>query len=591
VKTRVRSAAVLEVLWNRLRAIASEMGVTLVRTSFSTGIRLNRDYSCAIFDAEGNMIAQSSNAPGQLGSMPNVLKEIRRWLPYESLDPGDIFITNDPWIGCGHTPDIYIGSPVFYSGKLVGFAVNSAHHIDVGGRLTSHQSRDVHEEGLIIPVTKLFAKGVPNEDLFNLIRYNVRFPDKVIGDLRAQVVANKVGAARLSALLDDYQLHDLTELSREIIRRTERSVRASIEKIPDGVYSYKYLHDEMDEDGKPLEIRASIQVSNDDILVDFVGTSPEVKRPINSVLNYTRAYTFVGIKMAIGPEIPTNEGFFRPIALTVPEGTILNPRFPAPVRWRTSVGLLIPEIIFLALSGVIPERVMAGSGTVPRWHQLMYGVDDQGEKFMLNCHFMGGLGARFAKDGLSVVAWPANIMSLPVETIESETPLLVLKKEYHCDSGGPGRFRGGCGQTVIIWNRPRAGVDRDQEVSISLGAGRFHEPAAGLMGGEPGAKGQILKNTVPLKEYRQDLVLQPDDTITFGLPGGAGFGSPLERDVDRVAEDVKNGFVSLEKAAASYGVVFDPQTNQVNVTATAARRQHLSRKRLRTESSQDHQEK
>lgn len=561
----------LEILWTRLQGIAQELAATLVHTSFSTAIRLNQDFACAVFDTNGTMLAQHSNAPGQLGSMPKMVRAMYRFFSRGDLEPGDALITNDPWLGCGHTSDIYITTPIFAADDLVGFAVNSAHHMDIGGRLASHESREVFEEGLIIPPLKVFKAGQPNRDVFGFIEANVRFPNKIIGDVRAQRAANEVAARRVRELLHDYDLDGLEALGEEIVTRTEQSMRKAIAALPDGTFYQDFPLDEEDDRGEKLIIRLALTVSGDEIIADFEGTSAQVSKPINSVYNYTAAYTYLGVQLALAPELPANEGCHRPIKVVVPEANLLNAKHPIAVYWRTSVGLLIPEIILLALANVIPEGVMAGNGCIPRWHQVFSGQGMSGEKFLLMCHYMGGLGARYSKDGLSTAAWPSNILEVPAEVIEQEAPILVESKEFIPDSGGAGRHRGGLGQKVVMRNLLPPDTN-SQPLKASTTGGRFYDPAVGLAGGLPGRAGRILVNDDPVLKYRQDNYLGPGDWLIFELPGGGGYFSPQERPIEQVAEDVHNGVVSVESARADYGVVIDPATGQVDVSASEQHR-------------------
>lgn len=556
-----------QVLWARLVTIADEVAATLVKTAFSHVVRDNHDYACALYDAEGRMLAQSTQCtPGQIGAMPRVMRDFLAMYPAETLAPGDALITNDPWIGCGHTPDIYVATPVYLGDRLVGFSVNSAHHIDVGGRMSAPEAREVYEEGIIIPITRLYARGTPNDDLLRLIRRNVRMADKVIGDLRAQLAANWVGARRIVELMEERGLGSLTDLARQIITHTETSMRAAIAEVPDGDYSHAVELEEVDRTGAPIRIQVRVVVRGDEITADFTGTSAQVDLPLNSVWNITYAYTVFPIKCALHPHIPNNEGCFRPVHLVVPEGTILNPRFPAACMWRTSLVYYAVEAIFGALAQAIPARVLAPSGTYPLWLGIYAGQFDDGRPFVLHHNAQGGQGARHDRDGLSTVVFPPNVANTPTELLETEAPLLCEQKTLVTDSGGPGRCRGGLGQELVVRSLAR------EPVVVSAVGGRLQHGAPGLHGGRPGATGGIQVNEgKPFARSRQ-VLLEQGDCLRLRLPGGGGFGDPFAREPERVLEDVRRGFVSPERARQDYGVALRPGACAVDEEATAALR-------------------
>jgi N-methylhydantoinase B len=553
-----------QVLWSRLNTIADEVATTLVKTAFSHVVRDNHDYACALYDAEGRMLAQAAQCtPGQLGAMPLVVRDFLKAYPAETLAPGDVLITNDPWLGCGHTPDIYIATPIFRDERLVGFSVNSAHHIDVGGRMSAPEAREVYEEGIILPICKLFSRGVPNDDLFRILRRNVRLADKVLGDIRAQLAANHAGARGIVELLEERRLDTLSDLAEQIIAHTEASMRAAIAEVPDGTYAHEVELEEAGRAGQPIRIQVRVEVKGDEVAVDFTGTSAQVDRPINSVYNITYAYTVFPLKCALHPHIPNNEGCFGPVRLTVPEGSVLTPRFPAACLWRTSLVYYVVEPIFGALAQAIPHRVLAPSGTYPLALEIFAGAFDDGRPFVVHYNFQGGQGARHDRDGLSTMVFPANVASTPTELLETEAPLLCERKVLLQDSGGPGRYRGGCGQEAVIRSLAR------QHVVVSVVGGRFRRGAEGLHGGRAGATGQVLVNDrEPLTQSRQ-LLLQRGDFLRFRLPGGGGFGHPFERDADLVLQDVRRGLVSPERAREDYGVALGPSLSEIDPDETA----------------------
>ncbi|MDP6389726.1 MAG: hydantoinase B/oxoprolinase family protein [Alphaproteobacteria bacterium] len=553
-----------QILWSRAITIADEMSATLVRTAFSSVVRDNHDYAVAIYDAGGRMLAQSNQCtPGQLGAMPLFVADCLKQYPAETLEPGDVLITNDPWVGSGHTPDIYLATPLFRDGKLAGFAANSAHHIDIGGRMASPEAREVFEEGVIIPISKLYKRGEANDELHRLIERNVRLPDKVIGDIRAQLAANHLGVRRLEALLDEGKVDSLAELAAAVVAHTEASMREAIAAVPDGVYEHTIEMEDRDRDGNPLIIQARLDVEGDEISVDYAGTSPQVDMPINSVFNITYAYTLFPIKCALHPHIPNNEGCARPIHVSAPEGTVLNPTFPAPVMWRTALVYYLVEAVFGALAKAAPGRVKAQSGTIPLWVEKLGGRFDDGRPFILNFNAQGGQGATEASDGVSTTVFPGNVASTSVEVMENETPILCEKKELRADSGGAGKHRGGVGQEIVLRNLAR------KSAMASLSGGRFHIGATGMVGGGAGATGEIRIDGGEPEPIRREAMIEHDSVLHLHYPGGGGFGDPFERDPAAVLDDVRRGLVTPDRARTDYGVALTADGSAVDEDETA----------------------
>lgn len=551
-KLATRNKAIgFQILWSRIVNIADEMAITLVRTAFSHVVRENQDYGCGLYDASGRMLAQSTHCtPGHIGAMPIVVKKMLEKYPADELRPGDVLITNDPWLGAGHTPDFFLTTPIFRQDRLLGFAVNCAHHIDVGGRMGAPDARQVYEEGIIVPIMKFHSAGKINQDLLGLIDRNVRMPEKVMGDLRAQVAANSVAAQRLVELADEWGLDCLDDLATDIIDFTEKAMRAAISEIPDGVYRATTPIRDVTEDGSEITIKVKVTVDGSDIAVDFSGTSPQVSLPINSVYNITYAYTLFPLKCALHPHIPNNEGCARPITLTVPEGCVLNAQFPAACMWRTSTVYSALEAIFDALSSAIPEKLMAPSGTYPLWGSIFRGEHDDGRPFVAHFNAQGGQGARYGKDGVATTVFPPNVMNTPVEMFEAETPIICERKMLVQDSGGAGRQRGGNGQQIAMRN---LGAN---PIVASIIGGRLDEGACGLAGGKQGATGGIRLNGDKLPRSRQ-VVLQPGDRIELTYPGGGGFGDPVERDREAILADIASGAISAEAAIRDYGLSRD----------------------------------
>ncbi len=534
----------LEILWSRLVAIVDETAATLVRTSFSTIVRESNDYACILLDAEGNSLAQSTlSIPSFISTLPLTVKEFMKVYPAESLEPGDVMLTNDPWLGTGHLNDINMAMPIFHKGKLIAFSASVAHAPDIGGRLRSPDNRELFEEGLRIPVCKWMKAGKPNEDVWSFIANNVRVPDLVIGDLRAQLAANEMAARRLMHLVEEQGIDDLGELARTIQSLSEKHTREAIRQIPDGVYGHEVR---MDGYSEPLVIRLKLTVDGDEILVDYTGTSPQIDRALNVVPNYTFAYTAFPLKCLLSPETPNNEGCFRPLKVTAPEGSLLNPRFPAAVGARASVGHYLPVAIFGALADVMPDRVLAASGS-PMWCLQLAGLDAKKRRFAGVFFYNGGQGASGRKDGISCLSFPSNLSATPVEVIEHIFPVVMERKALTVDSGGPGRQRGGLGQTMTVR------IESGGPLSASFMTERTRFPAEGLFGGKAGAMGKVLLNGASINP-KESRVIQPGDLLEISTPGGGGFGDPRERDRGVVLADLRAGLVSAEQAEQEYGV-------------------------------------
>lgn len=538
----------LEVLWSRLVQVTNEQAAALMRTSFTPIVREVGDLSAAVFDARGRMLAQAvTGTPGHINSLATGMRHFLATHPPETLRPGDVLITNDPWLTSGQLNDLSVVTPVFRAGQLIGFFGNTCHAIDIGGRGLSADAAEVFEEGLAVPVMKLYEAGEPNRTLFQLLAANVRTPEEVLGDLHAQVAGNQVGADRLLAYLEEMDLADLEEVGREILDRSERAMRDALRAIPDGDYERTCLVDGLDE---PIRIRCRLQIRGDGVTADFAGSSAQVDRGLNVVLNYTAAYTNYALKCAVAPEVPHNDGSFRPVRVTAPEGSIFNPRFPAAVAARQIAGHYIPHAVFGALEPVLGGRVIAeGAGGI--WLTTVRGAGR--DRFVSVFFSAGGTGARATADGLSTTAFPSGVASSPVEVIETTGPLVVRRKEYRRDSGGPGKFRGGLGQVIEVE------VRTGEPYVVSTLSDRFTEPAHGYAGGRPGARSGFRTSTGVRRSPKLSLALPAGARFTLELPGGGGHSDPGERVPEAVAGDVAEGLVSVAAAARDYGVRVTPR--------------------------------
>jgi N-methylhydantoinase B len=536
----------LEVCWNRLIGVVNEQAAALQRTSFTSIVREAGDLSAGVFDRRGYMLAQAvTGTPGHINSMALAMRHFLDAYPLEQVRPGDVLLTNDPWKTSGHLNDVTICTPVFRRGEPVAFFASTCHTADIGGHIMSAEAHEVYEEGLFIPVMKLYREGRPDETLIRLLRANVRVPDLVLGDFHAQIAGGHVGGERLLELMDEFGLERLEPLADEIINRTECAMREAIRRLNPGAYeyviTYKITSDGFDE---PITIKVRAEVKDSDLLIDYAGSSPESRRGINVVLNYTRAYTTYGVKVIISPDVPNNEGAFRPVTIVAPEGSILNARPPAPVAARHVIGHFLPHAIAGALSQALPGCVMA-EGSASIWGVQVAGKDMAGGPFTYTFFGAGGTGARPTKDGLSATAFPSGIVSTPVEVIETISPLLVEKKELRPDTGGAGKYRGGLGQTIRFRVRTR------EPFRCSTIGDRTLIPAQGFFGGEPGGAGAVWSDGSKPNNAKAEQVLAPDGWVEIQLPGGGGYGNPAERDAALVKRDQQEGYVTAERSHAS----------------------------------------
>jgi len=541
----------LEILWRRLISIVDEADAAVARTAFSSLLRDAHDYTCMFTDRRGRELAQGSFAtPGQSGAMALGIKQLVQARPPDSFRPGDAFITNDPWALAGHLNDVCVLSPIFYHDQLTAFTACVLHHADIGGRVASN-NHDVFEEGLFIPFVQLYDAGRLNEAVLDLIRWNVRTPEQVIGDIRSQIAANHVCAEQVCRLLIEHQLDGLDDLADEIVTRTERSMRLSIAKMPSGFYRAQGVIEQMDRQAD-LTIQCAVEVRGSDIYVDLTGSSPQVDWGGNVVYNFTYAYVHMALKSIFDPDIPNNDGSAAPIHLIAPEGTVVNCQFPAAVGARMQIGHFMTEIVYRALAGALPDRVVAGSGGTPATMNVFYGRRHTGQPFHAVLIRGGGIGAGSARDGEGCFIFPANGANTPVEILESDSPLIVEQRELLTDSGGPGRQRGGLGRREVF-RVPDDEYAPQPPVNLGIQSGRFRLPAEGLFGGQAGAKAQFLVNGKPGDPYVLTR-LAPGDVVILDAAGGGGYGHPAERERDLLIRDVRDGNISTESAARDYGV-------------------------------------
>ena len=527
----------LEILWTRMISAVDEAAKALRRTSFSTLVNESNDFACVLTDARGQSLAQNTESiPSFIGTLPVTVKHFIAEIGIENMVPGDVLVTNTPWIATGHLNDITVARPIFHGGRVVGFAASTAHAPDIGGKVRSVEAREVFEEGFHIPIMKLVRAGEPDTTLLALLRAAVRTPDETEGDLWAQLTGLELMERRVIELLGEYDLFDLEDFGREVLGRCEAAMRAAIRALPDGVYPYEFQTDGIDE---PFTYKTAVKVDGDRILVDYAGTSAQVDRAINCTMTYTFAMTAYALKCALLPNLPNNEGIFRCIEVAAPEGTIVNPIFPAPVGGRMATGHYLPLAIFGALAPVLGERMIAACGS-PLWSIIQTGVRANGKTYANVLFFNGGMGATDNGDGQSTYAWPSNVSNVPVELIERNSALFVHRKQLRSGSGGDGRYRGGLGQEIHVEIRSKT------PVGMIFMAERCRFPAPGFGGGTHGACGEVRIDSASV-DHRRNVVLRNGQTVTLRTPGGGGYGLATNRDDAAVLEDLQAGYIEKSR--------------------------------------------
>lgn len=562
----------LGVLWGGLQAVAEEMGLALRRTAYSEAVREGLDFSTAVFDASGRMIAQGNFSPGHLGAMPSVVRHVLEAYPPATLEAGDAVLLNDLYMGSGHLPDCFVTSPVFCHATLVGFVVNCAHQVDVGGAGPGSQNvegvREFYQEGLRLLPVKFYQRGEPVPEIFRIVTANVRIPDKVIGNFKAQVNANIVGARRLVELYDEYGAETISAYSEEILARTEATMRAAIKEIPDGTYRFEDYLDDSGRDTGPIKVAVAVIVQGDAVTIDFTGSGPQVAAAMNSTYNYTASYSLFALKSVTDPLLPQNAGGLRPIHVTAPPGCFFNPVPPAPGGGRAIVQQRIVDAIMGALAQAVPERVVAPAA---HWsNPNLGGIDPRtGKPFVYYDMIIGGYGARPNKDGCESLAPCFNVNNIPVEISETNYPILIECLAFIPDSSGAGKYRGGSGV------RKDLRIEADDVMFSGLAERQTFAPYS-LMGGVTPQRGRTVLNPDSSAQQLHGkgvYSLQRGDCLRFELSGAGGYGDPLTRDPADVARDVRNGYVSETVAEQVYGVRLHPQSGEVDEQMTLRRRQ------------------
>jgi N-methylhydantoinase B len=570
----------LEVLRNRLDAIADEMELTLLKSAASPIVKEGLDASAALFSVTGETVAQAAAIPIHLGALQFGAQRIVRAFPPSQMREGDAFILNDPYDGGTHLPDITLAVPVVSDGRVVALACTMCHHQDVGGRTPGSVPTDateLYQEGVIIPPTQLFRAGELDENLFRLLTRNVRLPDVFSGDLMAQVAAGRLGGVRLREVFAAHGTDAVLAYIDELLNRAEALTRREIEGIPDGDYHFEdWLDDDGVDIGHRVKIAVTLRVRGSAMTFDFTGTDPQVRGPFNSVPASTMSAVFYAIRAVSDPSIPNNGGCFRAVDVVLPEGTIVNPKAPAPVSCRTATIKRIADTILGALVRALPHRMpAANSGTLL---VMAFGGRHPGtdQPFVASELAAGGMGARPDKDGIDCIETDvSNCMNIPIESVEMSFPIRITRARLWDGSGGAGRFRGGLGLEKVF-------EATETDVLITHRGERFASSPWGLHGGAPGrsARAFILRKDGTREELpsKKMIVLHPGDQLWEYIAGGAGYGDPLERDAESVLADVLDGKVSRQDARDAYGVVLTAAGDAVDEIATKDARAERARR-------------
>jgi len=541
----------LQIMWNRLLSVVEEQAQTLVRTAFSTSSREAGDISAGVFDLDGRMLAQAvTGTPGHINTMAKSVGHFLDVFPVAAMKEGDVYITNDPWKGTGHLYDLVVVSPTFMDGRIVALFACTAHLVDMGGVGQTPEGRQIWHEGLFIPLLRLVHAGEMNEDLLTMIRANVREPVQVIGDVYALIACNDIGGRRLLAMMREFKLANLDQLGQQIITRSRQAMIEAIQKLPKGSWTSSMRVDGYE---SPIDIMGRVTIGDDTIHVDFTGTSGMSSYAINCPICYTEAYTTFGVNCVVAPHVPNNAGSLDAIKVTAPAGTVLSATYPAAVYARSTMGHLLPDVVYGCLEQAIPGRVPA-EGTSNLWslkliagHGLTGIGGKAGTPFMTMSFHSGGAGARPHQDGLSATPFPSGVRNVPAEATEAITPLVIWRKELRPDSGGAGRQRGGLGQVMEVGSR------EDAAFGLFASFERVKFPARGRNGGESGATGSVRLASGAALGSKGLQVVPPGDRVIVSMPGGGGMGPAADRDPDSVRRDIQLGYITEDAARRDYG--------------------------------------
>ncbi|MGE3910285.1 MAG: hydantoinase B/oxoprolinase family protein [Chloroflexota bacterium] len=569
----------LELVKNAVESVVDEMALTMMRTAYSSNLKSSNDLSSAYCSLDGELLAQGFTLPMQLGSIPDAMETVIAKFG-GTFEPGDVVILNDPYEGGTHLPDIFLIKPLFLDGEHVAYCATIAHHTDIGGRVAggnASDSTEIYQEGLRLPPIKLYNAGRPNEAVFEIIAKNVRVPENLLGDLRAQLAAIHIGERGMEELVQRWGKDTLLTAMRDLMAYTERLARAEIAQWPDGVYSFTDYIDDDGMDPEPIPIAVTATVSGDSLEIDFAGTSPQVRGAINATASFAKSAVYACVRALMSSGIPNNGGYFRPITVKVPSRSVINPELPAPVAARGLTGFRMTNAILGALAQVAPDRVPAcESGGDTGITIAGYYADDRAFVFLEFLH--ASWGGRPDKDGIDACSSiSANFSNNPIEFLEGDHPLRVEEYAFVPDSGGAGTYRGGLGLV-----RKYRFLEREGQLQLRTDRQKFMP--WGLHGGKPGAPSSNVlvrggeTELPPSKAFR---ILHHGDTLRHTMAGAGGYGDPLERDPILVAEDVIDEKVSVQAARDEYGVVIDPGTLTVDPESTAVLRQQMRQGRVR----------
>jgi N-methylhydantoinase B len=537
-----------QVMWSRLISVVEEQAATLIRIAFCPSVREAGDLSAGVFDRSGRMMAQAvTGTPGHVNTMAEAVFHFIREFEPKGIHEGDTWITNDPWKGTGHLHDITVVTPTFRNGQLVGFFACTAHVVDIGGRGFGPDARELYEEGLFIPILKLFDRGVENEVLTSIIRNNVREADQVLGDMFSLGACNDVGIRRLLEMMDEFNIDDLEELAEFIFDNSARATKERLSVLKVGASASNTM--QLDGYDAPITLAVTLTVDENGVNADFTGTSPASPFGINVPLIYAKAYACYGLKAALAPEIPNNHASLAPFSVSAPEACILNAQRPQPVAVRHVLGHFVPDLVLGALPGITDMDVPAeGSGSLWNLHISVRPEpgNTNGEPAEILMFNSGGTGARAGLDGLSSTAFPSGVHTMPVEASEHVGPITIWRKELRPYSAGAGKFRGGLGQIMEI--SPNEGY----HFRFNAMFDRCSHPAAGRNGGLPGAEGNVsLADGTQLRPKGTQEV-PAGARLVLEMPGGGGHGDPKERDPQLIARDVAHGYITVDEARDVY---------------------------------------
>ncbi len=569
---RARDPFTLEVVKNALASIADEMAATIQRTARSFVVKEALDYSTALFDGTGRLIAQGTCLPLHMGAMPHAILAMQNHFG-DDMRPGDIYVSNDPWDGSTHLPDVVCVKPIFLAGKLVGFAAALAHQTDIGGRVAggnASDSTEIYQEGLRLPPIRLYENGEPCETVFRIIARNVRVPETVVGDIRSEVSACMIGERQLLDLIDRHGLDEFEALCTELLDYTERFTRAEVAKLPDGVYRFTDYIDDDGIDPDRITFQVAITVAGEEMVIDFAGTSPQVRGAINSVYPFTASAAWACVRAILDLDIPNNAGFFRPIKVVTPPRSIVDCAPPSPVAARGLAGFRIADTVMGALAQIRPDMVPASGGNSPDAGVSLGGYDETGKPFVYLEFLVGSWGGGPWRDGMDACTGIiVNYANTPAELVESEQPLIVERYEYIADSAGTGEWRGGLALERHLRFTGKEGIiqvrsDRRKVAPYGLEGGSDGQPSNVTITRASGADEQMPSKFLT--------TIREGDVIRLRLASGGGHGDPLARPPAAVLADVVDEKITPAFAAEAYGVVLTGSPPTVDATATKLQR-------------------